>query len=237
MIFKDKVTVITGATGGLGYAVTRDFLNVQAKVAVTFTNEVSLDSLKAKLRPQNGQWIAIKTNVLDISSVKSMVEQVVKKFSRLDILINLVGGFLGGVSIAETTEAQWDNMMNLNLKSTFLCCRNVLPIMIKQKSGKIINIGSKGGLHGAAGISAYSASKAGLINFTQSLAAEGLEHNITANVVIPSIIDTPANRKAMPQANFSKWVTSEALSKVILFLCSDEANEISGATIPVFGNS
>ena len=237
MELKNKVAVITGGTGGLGNSVTQSFLKTQAKVAVTYTKEETLEALKSKIDVLMAQWHAIKTNVLVEASVNSMVDQVVDKYNRIDILVNLVGGFLGGVSIAETTENQWDRMMNLNLKSTFLCCKHVLPIMTKQKTGKIINIGSKGGFQGAAGISAYAASKAGLINFTQALADEGREYNITANVVIPSVIDTPANRNAMPRADFSNWVTPEALSNVILFLCSEEANDISGAALTVFGKS
>jgi NAD(P)-dependent dehydrogenase (short-subunit alcohol dehydrogenase family) len=237
MILKDKVAVITGGTSGLGNSVTQSFLEAQAKVVVTYTKAEALQTLESNFATKKAHFYAIKTNVLEEASVKSMVEQVLDKYGRIDILVNLVGGFLGGVSITETSETHWDNMMNLNLKSAFLCCKHVLPTMIKQKSGKIINIGSKGGLHGAAGIAAYSASKAGLINFTQALADEGQEYNITANVVIPSTIDTPANRNAMPQANFNNWVKPVTLSKVILFLCSEEANDISGAAIPVFGKS
>jgi NAD(P)-dependent dehydrogenase (short-subunit alcohol dehydrogenase family) len=234
---KDRVAIITGATGGLGGAVTQALLKAQTKVAVTYTKESALDSLKAQVGAANENWLAVKTNVLQESSVQSMVEQVIDKFGRIDILINLVGGFLGGISIADSTEAQWDNMMNLNLKSVFLCCKNILPIMIRQNSGRIVNVGSKGGIKGTAGMSAYSVSKAGVINFTQALADEGREHNVTANVVIPSIIDTPANRKAMPNADHSKWVTPQALADVILFLCSEGAKDLSGAVIPVYGKS
>jgi NAD(P)-dependent dehydrogenase (short-subunit alcohol dehydrogenase family) len=109
--------------------------------------------------------------------------------------------------------------------------------MMQQNAGRIINIGSKGGLQGGEGISAYGASKAGLINFTQSLAAEGKQYNITANAVIPGNIDTPANRQAMPEANFDEWVKPEALAQIILFLSSEKAQAITGATIPVFGKS
>lgn len=237
MNIKDKVAIITGATGGLGSAVTQAFLNAQAKVAVTFTKENTLDSLKAKVSPPQEAWLAVKTNVLEESSVQSMVEQVINRFGRIDILVNLVGGFSGGASFAETTEFQWDAMMNLNLKSVFLCCKYVMPIMIKQNSGSIVNVGSRGGQKGAAGISAYSASKAGVINFTQALADEGREHNVTANVIIPGTVDTPANREAMPNADFNKWVRPQAIAHVILFLCSQAAQEVSGAVIPVFGKS
>jgi NAD(P)-dependent dehydrogenase (short-subunit alcohol dehydrogenase family) len=233
MNFKDKVVVITGGTGGLGGAVTSAFLQAGATVVVTYRNEQEFDILTASANAP-GNLHGIKTNVLEEASVKAMVQQA-ERFGRLDVLVNLVGGFLGGVPVAEMSLEQWDKMIDLNLKTAFLCCKHVLPVMMKQRAGRIINIGSTGGLRGGEGISAYAAAKAGLINFTQSLAAEGKRHNITVNVVTPGTIDTPANRQAMPQANFAEWVTPEALSQVILFLASEESTAINGATIPVFG--
>ncbi|MFQ5771729.1 MAG: SDR family oxidoreductase, partial [bacterium] len=129
MNFKDKVVIITGGTGGLGFAVTQAFLNAGAKVVVTYTYEEKLNHLKLNVKNAPGELLALKTDVLDESRVKSMVENVVNKFGRIDVLVNLVGGFLGGVSIVVTTVEQWDKMINLNLKSAFLCCRHVLPIM------------------------------------------------------------------------------------------------------------
>ena len=234
MNLKDKTAIISGSTGALGTAVTQTFLDVGAEVVALYSRESSLETLKSEVTQG---FVAIKTDVLNEASVQQMVKEVLENHERIDILINLVGGFLGGVSIVETSEEQWVKMMNLNLKSVFLCCRNVLPVMMKQKYGRIITIGSKGGLKAISKMSAYSASKAGLINFTEALAEEGREQNITANVVIPSIIDTSDNRKAMPDANFDNWMKPEMIAETILFLCSDAANEISGAVIPVYGKS
>jgi len=234
MNLKDKVAIISGSTGALGTVVTQTFLAAGAKVVALYSRESSLETLKSKVTQE---LVAIKTDVLNEASVQEMVKEVLENHGRIDILINLVGGFLGGVSIVETSEEQWDKMMNLNLKSVFFNCRNILPVMIKQKSGRIITIGAKGGVKAVSGMSAYSASKAGLINFTEALAEEGREQNITANVVIPSIIDTSDNRKAMPDAKFENWVKPEMIAETILFLCSDAANEISGAVIPVYGKS
>lgn len=235
MNFKDKVVVITGGTGGFGSAVTTAFLQARAKVFVTYRSEQEFEALKASVNA-SAALTGIKTNVLDEASVKAMVQQAARS-GRIEVLVNLVGGHLGGVPVAEMSLEQWNKMIDLNLKSAFLCCRHVLPLMMQQNAGRIINIGSKGGLQGGEGISAYGASKAGLINFTQSLAVEGKRYNINANAVIPGIIDTPANRQAMPEANFDEWVKPEALAQVILFLCSEEAQAITGATIPVFGKS
>jgi NAD(P)-dependent dehydrogenase (short-subunit alcohol dehydrogenase family) len=235
MNFKDKIVVITGGTGALGGAVTAAFLQAGAKVVVTYRSEQEFDALKASANAPDA-LTGIKTNVLDEASVKAMVQQTAH-FGRLDVLVNLVGGYLGGVPVAEMSLEQWNKIIDLNLKSAFLCCKHVLPLMMQQNAGRIINIGSKGGLQGGEGISVYGASKAGLINFTQSLAAEGKRYNITANAVIPGIIDTPANRQAMPDGNFDEWVKPEALARVILFLSSEEARTITGAVIPVFGKS
>ncbi len=235
MNFKDKVVVIAGGTGGFGSAVTTAFLQARAKVFVTYRSEQEFEALKASVNA-SAALTGIKTNVLDEASVKAMVQQAARS-GRIEVLVNLVGGYLGGVPVAEMSLEQWNKMIDLNLKSAFLCCRHVLPLMMQQNAGRIINIGSKGGLQGGEGISAYGASKAGLINFTQSLAVEGKRYNINANAVIPGIIDTPANRQAMPGANFDEWVKPEALAQVILFLCSEEAQAITGATIPVFGKS
>jgi NAD(P)-dependent dehydrogenase (short-subunit alcohol dehydrogenase family) len=237
MNFNNKIVLITGATGGLGSAVTGVFLRAGAGVAATHTGVEKFKELETALKPEAGKLLGIKTNVLDSASVKRMTGTVMEKFGRIDALVNLAGGYLGGISIADLNEKQWDDMINLNLKSVFLVCKQVLPVMMKQKSGRIVNITSGGGLQGAEGISAYGASKAGVINITQTLAAEGKKFNISANAVAPGIIDTPANRAAMPGADFSKWVKPESLAEVILFLCSGAARDVSGTVVPVMGKA
>lgn len=236
MNFEGKAVIITGGTGALGNAVTAAFLQAGASVLVTFTRETEFDALKLRVGAHVATLRGIKTNVLDEASVQAMAHEAAK-LGRIDVLVNLVGGFLGGVPVVDMTLAQWDNIINLNLKSAFLCCKHVMPVMQQQRSGRIINIGSQGGLHGGDGISAYGAAKAGLINFTQSLAAEGKGFDIHANAVVPGIIDTPANRQAMPGADFTKWVSPEGLAQVILFLASEQARDITGVVIPVFGKS
>ena len=237
MNFKNKVVLITGATGGLGSAVTAAFLKAGAGVAATYTGAKKFKELETALKPEPGMLLGFETNVTDNARVKLMVDRVIKKVGRIDALINLAGGYLGGVLTADLSEKQWDDMINLNLKSVFLVCKHVFPVMVQQKTGRIVNISSGGGLQGAEGIAAYGASKAGVINITQTLAAEGKKHNITANVIAPAIIDTPTNRSAMPTADFSKWVTPASLAEVVLFLASDAAKDINGAVMPVFGKT
>lgn len=237
MTLQNKIVLITGATGGLGSAVTEAFLNAGACAAVTYTAEDKFRELESALNPPPGKLHGFAANLMKEASVEALVGQVVKTFGRIDALVNLVGGFMGGVPVTEMSEAQWDQMMQLNLKTAFLVCKHTLKVMIVQKSGRIVNVGSKGGLYGGEGISAYGAAKAGVINFTLSLAAEGRAHNVTANAITPGTIDTPANRAAMPNADFSQWVAPASLAQVILFLCSEASKDISGAVLPVFGKT
>ena len=237
MNFQNKVVVITGSTGELGGAVTQSFLDAQANVVGFGSRDATLQTLKSRLGANADRFTGLAVNVLDESSIARAVRKIMEVQQRIDMLINLVGGFVGGVSFPDTTAEQWDKMMAMNAKSVFLCCRNIFPHMTDKKFGRIINIAGKGGLQPIPGMSAYSASKAAVINLTQAIAAEGQEHNVTANVVIPSIIDTAANRAAMPDADFLKWVTPKAIAQTILFLCSDEAEDISGSVIPVYGAS
>ncbi|MGD9899526.1 MAG: SDR family oxidoreductase [Calditrichaceae bacterium] len=237
MSLKNKTVLITGATGGLGRIVTREFLKAGAKVGAVYIIDKEWETYKTTMNGDKSNLTGIKADVLTDAGVKSMVEAMINAFGRIDIVVNLVGGFSGGIPVTETAEADWDKMMNLNLKTVFLSCKNIMPVMVRQKSGRIINISSRAGLQGAANYSAYAASKAALINFTQTIADEGRPQNITANAILPSIIDTPANRKAMPDANFKDWATPEAIADAILFLSSNAASEISGASIPVYNKA
>ncbi len=236
MSLENNVILITGGTGGLGTTVTQTFLNTGATVVVSFRQSEKFEELKSNLDIDTQALQGIEADLLEESSVEAMTDETKQKLGRIDALLNLAGGFLGDVDISDLSEKQWERMMNINLKSTFLCCKHVLPVMISQNSGKIINIGAKVGMQGVAGLAAYGASKAGLINFTQALAEEVKPYNITANVLLPSIIDTPANRKSMPNANFNDWVSTETLANMLLFLVSDQVNDINGAAIPIYGN-
>ncbi len=235
MSFQDKVVLITGATGGLGRSVTHSFLEEQASVVVTYRDDAELAALKTSAPVGGTELMASKTNVLDSTSVEALVADTINKHQRIDALVHLVGGFFMGGSSWETPEDKWDLMMDMNIKSTFLCCKHVLPHMVRQGSGAVVTIGARPGLLGGAGMAAYAASKAALTNFTQSLAQEVLQHNITANVIVPSIIDTPANRQAMPDADFESWVSGEDLANAIKFAASGSNKAISGAVIPVYG--
>ena len=176
-------------------------------------------------------------NVTEEAEVQKTVEAFVSKFGSLDVLINIVGGFVGGIPTAELEEDRWDFMMDLNLKSVFLCCKAAIPHMTESGYGKIINVSARAGLKGEAGLSAYCVSKGGVRTLTESLAAEVMDSGINVNAIMPSIMDTPANRESMPDEEHDRWVPPEDVAKVICFLTSDDATIINGAAIPVYGRA
>jgi NAD(P)-dependent dehydrogenase (short-subunit alcohol dehydrogenase family) len=152
-----------------------------------------------------------------------------------EVLVCLVGGFAGGKPVAETDLDTWQRMLTMNLTSVFLCARAVAPLMTSQGHGKIVAVAARAGLHGAANLAAYSVSKGGVITLVQALAEELKEANVQVNCILPSVIDTPANRRHMADADPSRWVAPADIARVILFLASDESSVISGAAVPVYG--
>jgi NAD(P)-dependent dehydrogenase (short-subunit alcohol dehydrogenase family) len=238
MNFHDKVVLVTGGTGGLGREVTMAFLEAGAKVAVTY---VSPEEYAAVVAAAGRVGVALsmgaKLDVTDPQAVEKFIAEIVAGHGRLDALVNTVGGYAGGVNLWEVDPRVYDRMLQLNLKAGFVLARAVVPQMIKQNRGWIVNIASKAAFDHAAGGSLYAASKAAALAMMDSLAAEVKPYNINVNSVLPSIIDTAANRKAMPDADFSRWPKPEEIARVILFLCSEEARVIHGAAIPVYGRS
>jgi NAD(P)-dependent dehydrogenase (short-subunit alcohol dehydrogenase family) len=176
-------------------------------------------------------------DVTDAAAVEKLVADIVAKHGRLDILVNTIGAYAGGTNLWETDPKTYDIMLQLNLKAGFVLARAIVPQMIRQNRGWIVNIASKAAFDHAAGGALYAASKAGALALFDSLAAELKTHDINVNSILPSIIDTAANRKAMPGADFSKWPKPEEIARVILFLCSEEARVIHGAAIPVYGKT
>jgi NAD(P)-dependent dehydrogenase (short-subunit alcohol dehydrogenase family) len=228
--FSNKVVLITGGTGALGTSITKAFVESNATVISSY--------FSTKIQMQNDNYSKvqlIKANIIKEEEVEKLVSIIIEKHGHIDILINVVGGYIGGKSVSELDEKEWDLMMNLNLKSAFLISKYVVRQMVSSKYGKIIHVSSKNGLHSEGYDSAYSASKSGLIRLVESLSNETKGSNINVNCIMPSMIDTLANRKAMPNADFTKWVKPENLANVILFLSSEDAKAITGAAIPTFG--
>lgn len=234
--FDEKSIIITGAAGNLGSTVARRFSLAGARVALVDISEERLLQTQAEL-PQHAESLIIPTNLIEASSVAAMVDQVMQRFGRVDTLANIAGGFTMGPLLHETEDRDWDFMMNLNLRSIFNCCREVIPRMRQNGGGRIINISARAAREGKAKMGPYCASKAAVITLTESLSAENREQDINVNCILPGTIDTPRNREEMPDSDFSKWVPPQALADVIQFLASDAARGITGAAIPVYGKS
>ncbi len=238
MRLADRIAIVTGGTGGLGRAVLRELAMEGAKVTTTYIYDSELEHLQKETPPELLKIIAInKTDVLKREEVEKLVAAVVKESGRIDILVNLVGGYKGGINLPETDEKTWDLMLELNLRSAYNCCRAVVPYMIGQKYGKIVSVAARTGLEPSPGDAAYAAAKAGVIALTRSLSEEVKLNNVNVNAILPSVIDTEANRRDMPEEDFSVWVRPDEIARVIAFLVSDDATAITGGAIPVYGKS
>jgi NAD(P)-dependent dehydrogenase (short-subunit alcohol dehydrogenase family) len=232
-----RVVLVAGGTGGLGRAVSQAFLADNFRVVVTYRKQKDFDTLKA-LSAGNGSRLEGHTvDVTDEAEVSKFIDGIVARHGRLDAMVNTIGGYIGGVKLWELDTKAFDQMLALNLRSGYALARAAVRVMLKQGTGAIVNVAAKAAIDHGAGAAAYSASKAAAVAMIDSLAEDLKGTGIRVNSVLPSIIDTEANREAMPKANFAKWPKPEDIARVIVFLCSDSANVIHGAAIPVFGNS
>lgn len=234
--FPNKVALVTGGTGGLGRAVTLALLHEGASVIATYIKKDEADALKDAVGP-NAHLELLPLDATDETACRALVDGITARHGRLDILVNAIGGFAGGKPLWETEPRTYQLMLTLNLHAGYNLARTVVPAMLKQKSGAIVNIASKAALDHAAGAAAYAASKAATLALFDCLAQDVKGTGVRVNSVLPSIIDTEPNRKAMPNADFSKWPKPEEIAQVILFLCSNEARLVHGAAIPVYGES
>jgi len=237
-----KVVLVAGGTGGLGRAVSLAFVDAGAQVIVTFQRPGDLDELKktasAKLVEAEGALLeGFAVDVTDEAAVAKLMNGIVERHERLDCLVNAVGGYAGGIKLWELETKVFEQMIALNLRAGFVLARAAARVMVKQGSGAIVNVAARAAVDHAAGASAYAASKAAAVAMIDCLAADLKGTGVRANSIMPSIIDTVANRKAMPKADFAKWPKPEEITRVILFLCSDAAKLVQGAAVPVYGDS
>ena len=236
-IVGDKMALVAGGTGGLGRAVSLVFLKQNYKVAVTYQRRDEWDALRSAAGVNEQNLEGHRLDVTDETAVAGLLENLLGKHGHLDALINTIGGYAGGVSLWELDTRVFDLMLALNLRSGFVLARAVAPVMLKQGHGSIVNVASKAAFDHAAGAAAYAASKAAAAAMMDSLAADLRGTGVRVNSILPSIIDTDANRKAMPKADFAKWPKPEDIARVILFLCGDDAKVVHGAALPVYGDS
>jgi NAD(P)-dependent dehydrogenase (short-subunit alcohol dehydrogenase family) len=236
--FQDKIALVAGGTGGLGREVTLAFLAAGATVVVTYRQAEEFKALVSAAEKIDAAGLhGTQVDVTDSAAVEKVIATIVAKHGRVDILVNAVGGYAGGESLWDTNPRLYDQMILLNLTAGFVLARTIVPQMLRQNRGWIVNVASKAAVDHAAGGAFYAASKAGALALFDSLAAEVKLRNINVNSVLPSIIDTEANRKAITGADFSKWPKPEEIARVILFLCSEDARVIQGAAIPVYGKT
>jgi NAD(P)-dependent dehydrogenase (short-subunit alcohol dehydrogenase family) len=235
--FSGKVVLVTGGTGGLGRAVSLAFLQEGANLVVTYRKQEEFDALKQAAGANDSRLAGYAIDVTDETAVSQLVGKMLDEHRKLDALVNTVGGYAGGVPLWDLETGVLDQMLALNLRSGYALSRAVVPAMLKRKRGTIVNIAAKAALDHPAGAAAYAASKAAALALLDSLAEDLKGTGVRVNSVLPSIIDTEANRKAMPKADFAIWPKPEDIARVILFLCSDDAKVIHGAAIPVYGDS
>ena len=227
---KNRVVLVTGANGGLGTSVTQAFLEAGATVVGT-SRKIEQSEFTA------GDFIAIPADISSADGARKLIADILSKFGRLDVLAHTVGGFAGGSSIAETDDATFQRMLDVNLYATFYLLRAAIPPLRKSGTGRIIAVGSRAAVDPGAKVGAYSASKAAMVSLIKTVALENQDSGMTANAILPGTIDTAANRKAMPNADFSTWVQPKSLASLMLWLASESAKDVNGAAIPVYGPS
>lgn len=218
-----KVVLIAGGSGGLGHTIVPAFLAAGARV-VTADRNPSVDHADGRL--------TLKADVTDEADVRRLVDEVTGTFGRLDVLVNLVGGFATG-RVMDTEMALWQRMLTINVTSAFLLSKAVLPHMMERGTGRILHMAAWAAVEPFPGAAAYLVAKSGLLALINVLALELKGSGVTVNGVLPTTIDTPANRAGMPQADPSTWTKPESIAETLLFLASDEAAQINGATVPI----
>jgi NAD(P)-dependent dehydrogenase (short-subunit alcohol dehydrogenase family) len=233
MTLSGRVALVTGGTGALGQAVTLRLLAEGATVGVPWVVESEHEALRARVQPaERDRLLTARADVTDPDALADVVERVRSRQGRLDVLVALVGGFALG-SLLETDRATWDRMLHLNLTSVFTAARTVVPHMVAASHGRIVTVGSRAVVPPAGGFIAYTAAKAGVIAFTRALAQELRGSGVTANCVLPSTMDTPANRAAMPGSDRRGWVPVESVAEAIAFLVRDEAGHVTGSLLSI----
>lgn len=228
----DRVVLITGGTGALGRSVTRRFLREDSTVITTYLETEEFETVKQQFGdPDN--LIGYKVDVTSEEQVDGLVDKVVENHGRIDVLLNLVGGWKGGKELHKVSEETWDSMFSLNLKSAFLVSRAVLPHMRANRFGRIISVGAKTGHDLPAEGGPYAIAKHGIESLTTILAKENEDYDITANCVLPSVIDTPANREMMGADNTDKWVQPEDVAdKMVAIVMTAEQ---TGESVKLYG--
>ena len=234
MSFDNRTVIVTGAAGNLGKAVAKAFADLGANLVLV---DLKRGSLEGAFGSENDHRSFVPANLLDRAGATGVAQAALTRFGRIDVLCNIAGGFRMGETVHETSDENWDFLFDINTRTLLHAVRAVVPHMVAAGGGKIVNVGAFAAQKGVAQMGAYTASKGTVIRMTEAMAAELRDKNINVNCVLPTIIDTPENRAAMPKANPAKWVAPADLANVIVFLASDAARAVHGAAVPVAGLS
>ena len=234
MTHTKKTVLLTGAAGNLGGAVAQIFAHDGANLVLLDRSPLS-DTVRASL--EASLCLPIALDLCDAGQVHAAIEQAIARFGRIDVLCNLTGGFAMGQTVYETSDSAWDAMQDINVLTLRNTARAVVPQMLRQGGGKIVNVGAYSAQRGLAGMGAYIAAKSEVLRITEAMSAELRMKNINVNCVLPTILDTPQNRADMPDADPARWVHPQDLARVIAFLASEAARAIHGAGVPVTGLS
>jgi NAD(P)-dependent dehydrogenase (short-subunit alcohol dehydrogenase family) len=228
--FQHRTVIITGAAGNLGKAVATAFAERGAHLVLV---DLSGDALTRAFGAENNQRSFVPANLLDMSGATRVAHSALSRFGSIDVLCNIAGGFRMGEAVHETSDENWNFLFDINTRTLLHVVRAVVPHMVTAGGGKIVNVGAYAAQKGVAQMGAYTAAKGTVIRMTEAMAGELREKNINVNCVLPTIIDTPENRAAMPDADPAKWVAPADLANVIVFLASDAARAVHGAAVPV----
>ena len=234
MDFSNRTVVITGAAGNLGQALAKGFAGAGANLVLV---DLDANRLKSVFGADNEKRSLVSANLLKREEAQHVIDVARQRFRKIDILCNIAGGFRMGEAVHETSDETWDFLFNLNVRTLLNAVRAAVPALIETGGGKVVNVGAAGALKGGAMMGAYAAAKSVVIRLTEAMSAELRERNINVNCVLPTIIDTPENRAAMPDADPMRWVAPADLARTIMYLASDDARAIHGAAVPVAGRS
>ena len=232
---ENKVALITGTTGALGNATAKVFAQANAKLAITGRSQKKLETLQPAF--SSTECIIQTADLSNTDDTKQLIDNVIEHYGRIDILLNVAGGFDMGKCVHELNDADFNKMFDMNFTSTLNTCKQVIPHMLKQGTGRIVNVSARAAVEGKGKMAPYCISKSAVVTLTESLAAEHKSNDINVNCVLPGTIDTPTNRSDMPKADFSTWVPTEDIANTMLYLCCDLANSVNGAIVPVYGKS
>jgi NAD(P)-dependent dehydrogenase (short-subunit alcohol dehydrogenase family) len=234
MEFGNRTVLVTGASGNLGRAVAEAFASRGANLVLV---DLKKESLEKAFSAGDARRLLAPTNLLEPSQVEATVQLAIERFGRIDVLANIAGGFRMGEPVHATSDSNWNFLHDINVRTMVHAVRAVVPRMLDAGGGKIVNIGAYAAQKGAAQMGAYVAAKSAVIRLTETLALELREKNINVNCVLPTILDTPENRADMPKVDPGRWVSTQDLANVIVFLASDAARAVHGAALPVTGLS